>query len=508
MDKKDLKVKNTELENKSFLASLKRGTVWTLETTWKIVEFIVIGFIKFIFLFAPGSREGKVIKEKVLENDENKSKIADKLAKKKDSIFIGKIGSEDVYIEQSDRACVIGPPGTGKTTFLINQVYRWMETNNSFVCLDIKPEIYDITKDKLEKAGYKCIVYNPTNVKDKYNFLGDLKTPEAIGEIASAFIQSDDATPVFGETARDLLDAIIKHLKAPTKKNPKPTPTLADVYDFIVSYDSIKSLLAVLSGSNSKDCKAIAKTLKIMADNDRLLGSIFATFVANMRFLRYESIRESLSSGGFSLDELLNPKVAFFVQFEEAHKETTAKLFSVFIGHILRYMITNVSNRGTVFLMLDEIGNAGVVMDLTGKLNTIRSRSLPTWLYWQSIEQMQRYGQKANEGSNMILGACDLHMCFRLNDNASADYFSAKIGTQRVEKITHTSSSGTTYGDSMSFNDGSRTASSSEVEAVIEPHEIQQLEMGVALYSYRGNNWIGEATPYYKESELIKAVDV
>jgi len=499
MIKKEDDEKSTGIEKKAHPETLKEITIeslkviWTMfQYVWVICEYIVVGTVKFVFSFFE-HLEGKVIKEKVLENEEKKSKIAEKLAKKKDSIFIGKIGSEAVYVEQSDRACVIGPPGTGKTTFLINQVYRWMETENSFVCLDIKPEIYDITKENLEKAGYKCIVYNPTNVQDKYNFLGDLKTPEAIGEIASAFIQSDDTTPVFGETARDLLDAIIKHLKAPTKKNPKPTPTLADVYDFIVSYDSIKSLLAVLSGSNSKDCKAIARTLKIMADNDRLLGSIFATFVSNMRFLRYESIRESLSSGGFSLDELLKPKVALFVQFEEAHKETTSKLFSVMIGHILRYMITNFNNRGTVFLMLDEIGNAGVVTDLTGKLNTIRSRNLPTWLYWQSTEQMQRYGVKANEGSNIILGACDLHMCFRLNDNASADYFSAKIGTQRVEKISYNSEGAT---------------SNSDLESIIEPHEIQQLEMGVALYSYRGNNWIGEATPYYKEGELIKADDV
>ena len=477
------------MDKKKSSVTPKEIVIETLKVTWQIFESIIVGLIGFVFLFF-GTSDGKVKKEKVLENDENKSKITNKLTKKKDSIFIGKIGEVSAFVESSDRACVIGPPGTGKTTFLINQVYRWMETNNSFVCLDIKPEIYKITKDKLEKAGYKCIVYNPTNIKDKYNFLGDLKTPEAIGEIANAFIQSNDSAPVFGETARDLLDAIIKHLKAPTKKNPKPTPTLADVYDFIVSYDSIKSLLAVLSGSNSKDCKEIAKTLKIMADNDRLLGSIFATFVSDMRFLRYESIRESLSSGGFSLDELLKPKVALFVQFEEAHKETTAKLFSVFIGHVLRFMITNYKNRGAVFLMLDEIGNAGVVMDLTGKLNTIRSRNLPTWLYWQSIEQMQRYGQKANEGSNMILGACDLHMCFRLNDNASADYFSAKIGTQRVEKISYSKDGAT---------------SSSELESIIEPHEIQQLEMGVALYSYRGINWLGDATPYYKDESCLNS---
>ncbi len=60
------------------------------------------------------------------------------------------------------------------------------------------------------------------------------------------------------------------------------------------------------------------------------------------------------------------------------------------------------------------------------KLNTIRSRNLPTWTYWQSLEQMQRYGV------NLILGACDMQMVFRLNDNASAQWMSDRIGAVDV----------------------------------------------------------------------------
>lgn len=41
---------------------------------------------------------------------------------------------------------------------------------------------------------------------------------------------------------------------------------------------------------------------------------------------------------------------------------------------------------------------------------------------------MQRYGAKADEGANLILGACDYQMVFRLNDNASAKRMSERIG--------------------------------------------------------------------------------
>lgn len=471
---------------------------WAIKTSWAIALLCLNGFFHVLNFFLFNGDEEKVIKDDMLNDESTKESVSKKLSNQDNTVFAGQITvnkgdietTQKLFIKTSDRACVIGPPGTGKTTFLVNQIYHWTDTGHSFVCLDVKPEIYDITKDRLKAAGYKCIVYNPTANKDKYNFLGDLETEEAVGEVASAFIASEnDRNPVFTETARDLLDAIIKHLKTPTKKEPNPTPSLAGVYDFVTEFDSLKSLLARLSQSNSDDVRRITKTLKIMAENDRLLGSIFATFVSNMRFLRYQSIRDSLGSDGFSLQELLKPKVALFLQFEESQKETTAKLFSVMVGHLLRYMIINHQNRRPVLLFLDEIGNAAKIHDLTGKLNTIRSRRLPTWLYWQSTEQMQKYGQKADEGANVILGACDMHMCFRLNDNATARWFAEKVGTQRVIKVSVTSGENTSSTRSI------------DTERVIEPHQIQQLEMGMALYSYQGKSWIGHATPYYHEKQ-------
>jgi type IV secretion system protein VirD4 len=246
----------------------------------------------------------------------------------------------------------------------------------------------------------------------------------------------------------------------------------------------MKELLTKLSHSNSEECRAIANGLAIMGENERLLGSVFATFSSNLRFLRLPSIRDSLCAKGFSFSELLKPKTALFLQFEEVHQTTTSRFFSVIVGHLLRYMIMKNPNKRPVLMMLDEIGNAEVVNDLAGKLNTMRSRNLPTWLYWQSIEQMQKYGKAPGESANIILGACDLNMTFRLNDNATREYFSKKVGTQQVTKI--------------SVSDGIRT-STKETQNVIEPYELGELEQHMALYSYRGDYWIGRATPYFEE---------
>jgi type IV secretory pathway TraG/TraD family ATPase VirD4 len=183
--------------------------------------------------------------------------------------------------------------------------------------------------------------------------------------------------------------------------------------------------------------------------------------------------------------------VALFLQFEESHRETTARLWVALVAHIMRYLIVN-TDRPAVLQLFDEIGNAMPIPGLIEKLNTIRSRELPTWLYWQSLEQMQKYGAKAGEGPNIILGACDFQMVFRLNDNASAEWMSQRLGVS--DRLVESTS--VTWGDGFIPN---RTDQQSLVkEPKVFPHELQALRDAEAICVYRGQAWRGYATPYFE----------
>lgn len=403
-------------------------------------------------------------------------------------VWCGRFAGKNLFASVEDRAVVIGPPGTGKTAFLVAQLLHWAESSQPFVCLDIKPEIYGIVREALEARGYELLTYNPTSrTGQRYNPLQDLDGPEAVGELAAALVPADEAeNAVFNESARDLLDGIISHLRAVKGR----TPTLPDVRALVSGCDDHKTLLGILFESPDADARDLAAGLSMVGRNERLMGSIFATLRANLRFLRYPAVRESLDASDFSLSVLTTGRpVGLFLQFEERHQETTARLLAMLVGHLLRYLITH-GQRPPVLLLLDEIGNAPPVPGLVQKLNTIRSRQLPTWLYWQSLEQMQRYGQKANEGPNVILGACDFQAVFRLNDNASAEWMSKRIGV--VDRVVESTS--VTYDDWIP----TRSASESLVqEPRIFPHELQQLPGGVAVCTYRGLAWRGQAMPYF-----------
>lgn len=412
-------------------------------------------------------------------------------------------GNRTLRASTEDRAVVIGPPGTGKTVFLVSQVLDWAESGRSLVVLDIKPEIYGITQAALIEKGYEILTYNPTaQTGQRYNPIDDLEGPEALGEMAAALIPSNSTEDaVFNESARDFLDALVSHLAAVNG-----SVSLPEIRDYIADMSGYKALMRELAQSPQHDARGIAKNLMMTAANERLLGSIFATFQSNLRFLRYPAVRDSLSQSDFSLSRLLSEggtsavtdstpakPVALFLQFEEQHRETTARLMAFMLGHILRYLITH-SDRPAVLLLFDEIGSAPIVPGLVTKLNTIRSRKMPLWMYWQSMEQMQKYGEKANEGPNTILGACDLQMVFRLNDNASAEWMSQRIGV--IDREIRSHSVAQAGGEGIGWR--SSVSRSLVQEPIIFAHELQALNPSEVVCTYRGKTWRGKAMPYFE----------
>ena len=188
-------------------------------------------------------------------------------------VYAGELDGEPLRVSTEDRAVVIGPPGTGKTAFLVTQLLDWCESGRSFVCLDIKPEIFGIVRERLEQSGYRLLTYNPTaGTGQRYNLLADLSGPESVGELAAALVPASTGEPaVFSETARDLLDAVITHLAT------KGTPTLPAVREYIGQFDDHKELIRDLKRSNDPDARELATGLGLLAKNERLLGSVFGT---------------------------------------------------------------------------------------------------------------------------------------------------------------------------------------------------------------------------------------
>ena len=395
---------------------------------------------------------------------------------------------ESLRVTNEDRGIILGAPGSGKTTYLVTQIIDWMQSGQSFVATDIKPEIWAILKYNgiFEAFGYKDWVFNPTDVNsDHYNIFSEVKDSSEFNEVLNIIIADTDSADakVFNDNARRLLKAILIELGAKA--------SLPNAQRFINSMDDNAELLKTLRQSDNETVSSIAKDITRTAKSDNLLASIMTAVSKAFDFLDDERIRKTISDNadGFYLkDVLMKPKPAVFLQFDQQYKSSTATLFGAMVAHTMRILQAN-QNRGAVFLALDEIINCAPIPKFTDLLNTIRSANMPTFLYLQSLEGLNRlYGLNADK---LFLGSSNYKVVFKIGDISTAEEFSKLIGKTETTYFSYSENSSrgvsnSDHGGASTQSNSSGYSESTKLEYIIEPDELTKLPAHTAVVTYNG----------------------
>lgn len=155
-------------------------------------------------------------------------------------------------------------------------------------------------------------------------------------------------------------------------------------------------------------------------------------------------------------------------------------------------LIDTAGTRAPVALFFDELGVLTPIPNLAKRLNTIRSRHMPTWMYFQAIEQLEdQYGKGA---ASKFFTAASIKICFRLDDNDTRKEFSALVGKTKYKKIS----------GSTGANGGTTTTTTTDTQDVIEPYRLGELVPGEILLLTRGASAIGRGTPHFKDFPEFK----
>lgn len=414
---------------------------------------------------------------------------------------------ESLRVTNEDRGIVLGAPGSGKTTFLISQIVEWMKSGRSFVATDVKPEIWAILKanNVFKIFGYKDWVFNPTDVEsDHYNIFSEVKDSAELNEILNIIIKDDTAdSVVFNDLARRILKAVLIELG--------DKASLVNAQNYINSMDSNDELLKALRQSEKSSVSNIAKEVSRTAQNDRLLASVMTAVSKAFEFLDDDRIRVTTSENAesFYLKEvLMKPKQAVFLQFDQQYKSSTATLFGAMVAHTMRILQAN-QNREAVFIALDEIINCAPIPKFTDLLNTIRSANMPTFLYLQSLEGLNRlYGANSDK---MFMGSSNLKIVFRIGDIESAEECSRLVGQTETTYISETAGTSQTSGTSSSSRASSSSSNKSQnvgttksikFESIIEPAEFIKLPICTAVVMYNGSYGTLEMPKYYEAYKM------
>ena len=392
---------------------------------------------------------------------------------------------KSLRVTNEDRGIIAGVSGAGKTAYLVLQLIDWMESGQSFVATDIKPEIWAILKynNIFEQFGYKDWVFNPTDINaDHYNLFSEVHDSAEFNEVLNIIIPDSDSSDakVFNDNARRLLKAVLIELG--------PKASLPNAQRFINLMDDNAELLKTLRQSQNETVSSIAKDISRTAKSDNLFASIMTAVSKAFDFLDDERIRKSISDNaeGFYLkDVLMQPKQAVFLQFDQQYKSSTATLFGATVAHVMRILQAN-QDRGAVFLALDEIINCTPIPKFTELLNTIRSANMPTFLYLQSLEVLNRlYGANADR---LFLGSSNYKVVFRIEDNFTAEEFSKLIGKTETTYFIYAKNKGQGINnhDIQTQSTSSGDSENTRREYIIEPDELIHLPKYTAVVMYNG----------------------
>jgi len=389
-------------------------------------------------------------------------------------------------LKNSDRGVVAGLPGSGKSSLIIMQSLDWMKSGQSIVLTDIKPELYGILKamNADENFGYKIWVINPLDPHaDRYNIFSEAESVADLTEIINILMSPENKDSiVFNDGAKNILLGVLLRMKEKSL-----SISLPSALDYIRDFDDISDLLRDLAKSDDKSVRKIESEISESSGNKNLFASVLNALSKAFQFLNTEVIRDSIvcNTDRFNLKEvLMKPKQIVILQYEMQYKELTKTLFGATVAHIFRILQSNL-NRKPVLILLDEIINSAPIPDFSGKLNTIRSMKMPTFLYLQSFEGLNRlYG---NNAKTLFMDGCSFYAVFRIGSFETAKDFSNLIGKCETTYISSSNVIPNPNFNGVRYDQNLGSISEhKQMDYILEPNEILKFEDNHAVIIYQG----------------------
>lgn len=406
-------------------------------------------------------------------------------------------------IRSEERGLIVGVSGTGKTNFILAQIFDWMQSGKSLVVVDVKPEIWAIleTNDIFNVSGYEPIIINPTDpYSQKYNFLDDVDFND-LDEMLSVIIADNrQEAAAFNEFARRLLKVIIFYLK-----EKKGVVSLTVCYEFINSYSRTRTMFDDLKASDNEDIKATINLVLQAADNERFLSSGMNALTSALSMFNDKTIREMTRTSDFSLNEVLKQSHKIvFLQFEQLSQDKTASLFAMTVQHLIRLMMKNHHDRDDVFIILDELTNSSTIPCLPTQFNLMRAYKMPAFIYVQTISSL--YTMFGRERAQHLMNSCSLKIFYRTNDFETAKEFSDVAGEVEAQELHHSYNSEVRK-DGSSFMKKTVTPAGLKNVPLIPPTEIMQLKEGNVVCICKGHAAVVEIPQMWKHTPITERAD-
>jgi type IV secretion system protein VirD4 len=405
-----------------------------------------------------------------------------------------------------------GPNRSGKGSTAIVQAL--LQTTKSVLVVDPKGQNAAVTARGRRTMGQQVFVLNPFGMhggapwhlpKHRFNPLAhlDIDSESIVADVASlsgALILTEGRDPYFDDTARDLVKAILLHLKA-TKGD---VATLADMRKLLTDLGARGKAAAELLVAMEKSPHAfVRQPIGRFKDIEaRDISSAINTAITQTAFLDDPALCDparggALTGSDFDLMQLKQNPTTVYLILPGRYMDAYARFLRLIITSAID-QLTSDAGGYPVLMILDEFARLQNLPAISNAVGFAAGFNLQLWPFLQDLPQLKSiYGEKFES----FLANAGLLQFYTPADLQSAEYLQRRGGMTTGETRSRT------YGG---FFKNERSESRSENRVPLLPVELMMSlpsDQQVVFFAGRHDPLILGRKPYWEIPRLAGMFD-
>jgi len=375
--------------------------------------------------------------------------------KSSEAIFLGKTGKNN-FLQHSgvEHVFVSAPTRSGKgVSIIVPTLLTW---SASCVVIDIKGELWAITsKWRLSGVNNHVVklnlaVHDPENgayfnplceirlgtefeTRDVFNLALAINDPKGEG-----------LNTHWNRAGYGFLGGLILHVLYKYKCLKKPTPSLKDVYQYLVSskkgYDFILNDMMIFEHTDSGVCEYVACEARSMVGKEhRERSGVFSTIDAFLKPFNDIALGEITSRSDFSIHDLMHSKkpISLYIIVPPSDLNRLKPVLRIIVELItarnteqLKFSsgLPQKSYNHRLLLVLDEFPALGALENFETSLAYLAGYGIRALIITQDKSQLDKvYGQ-----NEVISPNCHIHAVFAPNELKTAKWVSERLGNKTV----------------------------------------------------------------------------
>ena len=361
-----------------------------------------------------------------------------------------KLSLDGRKIKRNANTLVIGGSGTGKTLFHV--LPNLLQANASYVLMDPKGELFEMTGKVFKNNGYKIKVVNLKDMNKSmcYNPFVYAKGEQDIFKLIKNLIKNTNegknSGEAFWELAETALDnAICMYMREELREEEQILPNILKLLRAMkVSEDDAgyKSTLDILfdeleekKGENSM---AVRQWKIFKSAAGKTSKSILISAMSRLAFLDIKECKELFSRDELELEKIGQEKTILYLIVSDTDA-TYNFIASMLYSHIIDVLVNVADTKGLKYpvkLMLDELANVPPIPNFDKALATIRSRNISANIILQSIAQLK--GGAYKDTWEAIVDNCDSTIF--LGGKSSCKYIEEQLGKTTIDTVSKSKS--------------------------------------------------------------------